>query len=201
MAETKSKKPKAEAKANPNSPKPARQEHAERPEAKESSERESKQSPVYLAVGIIAVLAIIVAAVFYFLVPGVAGVPFATFKSNFQAAPRVALAITYLNESQYVAEVPCYTTMLEIIARTRNASTIDFLLLNQTKCEYSPTGLGSAASFTTANASSCIQIANNEPSIFMNYSATNYTKVAQDHLYIGADFNYLASCPIAAEFG
>ncbi len=172
---------------------------AAKPQA-EKREEGKKSSSVHAAIAVIAALAIIAVVILYLFLPGLGGVPFQAFKSNFQSAQRVAIAVTYLNQSQYVNEVPCYSNMLEIIGRTRNASTIDFLLMNATKCEYSPTGLGPSASFITVSAGSCMEIANNEPSIFLNYSGYNYTRITADHLYLGANFAYLASCPIAAEF-
>ena len=182
-------------------PKPsAEQEKAKRKEAKEEPKEEKKVSWPLIAIAAAIVMVVAILA-FYFFIPAITGVSFQTFKSNFESAPRVVLAVTYLNQSQFSSEVPCYTTMLEIIARTRNASSIDFLLLNHTKCEYSPTGLGTSASFKVVNASVCDEIANNEPSIFMNYSSYNYTRISAYHLYLGADAPYLASCPIAAEFG
>ncbi len=199
MAEQKdTKKQKTEAKA------PRQAQHAQATKAgKEHNDGVQEKQPLstyLLALAVIIVIAV-AATLFYYAVPAVTGVSFSTFKTGFQSSPRVALAVTYLNETQFSAEVPCYTTLLEILGRTRQASTIDFLLINQTKCQYSPTGLGASASFKTVNASSCIEIANSEPAIFINYSAYNSTKITQSHLYLSANGNYFASCPIAAEFG
>ena len=176
----------------------AKEEKPGKPDARAS---EAKGSQWLLLAFAAVVIAVIAALAFLFVIPAVTGVPFQSFKSEFQSAPRVALAVTYVNQSQLSSEVPCYTTLLEVIGTTRNASTMDFLLINQTKCEYSPTGLGSSASFRVVNASACDEIANNEPSIFMSYGNYNSTRITSDHLYIAADSAYLQKCQIAGEFG
>ena len=168
----------------------------------EGAGKRKQVSPRVVAAAVIIILVVAIAAVLFVLVPNVSGVSFQAFKLNFNAAPRVALAVTFHNQTQYEDTVPCYTTMLEIIGRTRNASSIDFYLLNSTTCTYLSQGLGSArGAVKTSNASSCLSTAYSEPSIFLNYSSNNYTRITPDHIYISADSAYLASCPIAAEFG
>ncbi len=153
------------------------------------------------ALAVIAI-AIVVAIAFLLLNPRVTSqVPFQTFKQNFNSAPRVAIALTYTNDTNYANEVPCMTNLVEIVGRTRNASTIDLLILNSTSCTYSPGGLGVNAQIKTTNASTCLRIANSEPSLFLNSSISNSTLITANHMYVNANQEYLAKCSIAAEFG
>ena len=160
-----------------------------------------KKRSTYLSAAVIIAVILIVGYVLIVLLPSLSGVSFQTFKQNFNAAPRIAIAVTYINESSYVSEVPCFTNMLEIIGRTRNASTIDMLIMNKTTCTYSPSGLGRSVNIKTANASSCLSIANSEPSVFLNFTMGNSTLVTPYHLYVSGNSQYFAKCSIAAEFG
>ena len=183
----------------------AQSKRAEKPSL-EAKPQQSRAEPDearsrYIAIGIVAIVAVLVVAVMLLVVPQFTGVPFQTFKANFNSAQRVALAVTFYNESQYIDTSPCYTSILEIVARSRNASSIDLYLLNQTKCTFSTSGLGHSVNVTTVNASVCIGLANSEPSIFLNYSSVNYTRISPSHLYVGGNPAYLSSCPVAAEFG
>jgi|GEM_PF-2521428 len=125
--------------------------------------------------------------------------PFSTFASNFHAAPRVALVVFFSNESEYVSEYTCFTRMIESIAYTRNATTIDFFIINGTTCTYPSTGLGKPIQIATTNASKCLSVAKAEPSIFMNYSITNRTIITPYHLYIYGNNAYMSACPIASD--
>ena len=125
--------------------------------------------------------------------------PFSTFASNFHAAPRVALVVFFSNESEYISEYPCFTKMIESIAYTRNATTIDFFIINGTTCTYPSTGLGKPIQIATTNASKCLSVAKAEPSIFMNYSNVNRTIITPYHLYIYGNNAYMNACPIASE--
>ncbi len=170
-------------------------------EQKARDAEEAKRRSTYLAIAVIIAVMLVVGYVLLELLPSLSGVSFQTFKQNFNAAPRIAIAVTYVNESSYVSEVPCFTNMLEIIGRTRNASTIDMLIMNKTTCTYSPSGLGRSVNIKTANASSCLGIANSEPSVFLNFTAENFTTITPYHMYVSGNGQYFAKCNIAAEFG
>ncbi len=195
MSSAKEKAPKIKEKKESAKAKPARN-------GGEGQIAEDQRRSRYLSIGIVAVIAILVLAVIFLVVPQFVGVPFQTFKANFNSAHRVALAVTFSNQSQYVDTSPCYTALVEIIARNRNASSIGIYFINQTTstCIYSSSGLGGSVNITTVNAATCIAFANSEPSIFLNYSASNYTRITPSQLYVGGDAAYLASCPIATEF-
>jgi uncharacterized integral membrane protein len=178
----------------------------ERPEARRAAakEHEEKRSGSNLVTYLIIVVVIaLILCLFYFVATNYISTPFSTFKSNFISAPRVAVVVGYSSDAQRVNETPCFTNMIQYIATTRNASTIDFFIINQSNetCIYSPTGLGHQISIATKSANSCLSVARSEPSVFLNYSGTNYTMITLSHLYIYADSGYLASCPIATELG
>ncbi len=151
----------------------------------------------YLALAVVLILAIASIYFLYLAALNSVGVSFSSFKYNFNAATRGAVAVTYTNNTQSVSESKCYTVLMQVLGSHRNPSTIDFLLMNQTTCQYSPTGLGHAINVVTANASSCIKVALSEPSIFLNFSNTNGTQVYPYHLYIKGNDNYMSSCPLA----
>ena len=170
------------------------------PEQKEVKQEQPKRSSTYLAVGILVILALFIIYVLFFALPSISGVSFATFKSNLDSASRIAVTVTYTNSSQLSAETPCYIRLLEVLSGTRGASSIDFYIVNQTKCTYSPTGLGHVITPTVQNASTCLATADSEPGIFLNYSNSNTTLITPYRLHISANASYYNSCPIATEF-
>ena len=113
-----------------------------------TQEAETKIKPAYLAAAALAFIAIVVAS--YFIVSGLYSNSnptgsFSTFRSNFYYAPRVAIYATAYNGTVMSGTVGCATAIIEnIVASTqahRNSSTIDFFIINQTKCTY-VSGLG-----------------------------------------------------------
>ncbi len=151
-----------------------------------------------------AVVIVIVAAALVLFLAGPAlnvSVPFSTFKANFQSAARVSVTATYSNQSQYEAESPCFTSMLEVIAHSRKASTIDFFIIDSSNatCTYSATGLGGSVSPVTTNSSYCLGKADSEPGIFLNYSTANYTSITSSRMLVYGNSAYMTRCPIAVE--
>ena len=131
---------------------------------------------------------------------------FGTFKANFNTAPRVAIFATAYNGSILSSTVGCATAVIVQIvssqANHRNPSTIDYYVINQTSCVYSAAGLGQPTSnYTTASVQSCLNVTRTEPTIFINYTATNSTIIRPDYLYTSGNAAYLAQCGIADEFG
>jgi flagellar basal body-associated protein FliL len=149
-----------------------------------------------------AIIIIIIAAAALFLLPMInAPVPFSTFKSNFQSALKIGVVGTLTqssNQSQYVES--CAVKSVENIAYTRKPSTIDFYLIAQNgTCTYQQ-GLGTAAP-NIANASYCISLADNEPSVFLNYSSANHTSISASRLFAYGNAAYMSACPISVELG
>jgi hypothetical protein len=169
---------------------------ASRESGKKPADASLKKHVNWKVAGGIAII-ILLAVLTYLLVVDYTIVPFTTFKSNFQAAPRVAIAAVYYNSSQYLYVSQCAAYVIQMIGKQRNASTIDFFIMNRTTCYYSPTGLGHAITVSTKPASSCISLARSEPSIFLNYSSTNSTTVSAYHAYVQGNANYMRACGIA----
>ncbi len=189
-------------KTNKATAKAAGKEHAKEAQAKSNGKEEKQEknntSKIFQYLAVVLIILVIVYLI-YFVFANVVSTKFSTFSSNFNAAPRIAIAVTFSNMTQYVEEESCFTKMINTIAHTRNASTIDFFLLNQTNCTYSSTGLGKPVSIAVVSASRCISVAKSEPSLFLNYSSQNSTVITPYHLYISGNGAYMASCPIDAE--
>lgn len=184
----------------------AEQKRNERLHSRERSRSERKKPNRYAYAAVAIVVIAVAAASAYVFLSTSASVPFSTFKSGFQSAPRVGVVATYSNQSQYAAESPCFTSIIQVIARSRKASTIDFFIINQQNdsCIYSATGLGGSISTAVTNSSHCIGIAESEPSIFLNYSTQNSTHITSSRMYVYGNSRYMAvSCPttVAVELG
>ena len=130
-----------------------------------------------------------------------APVSFSTFKGNFQNANRVAITATYYNNSQYVDESPCMNSIIQVVAHTRKASTIDFFFIDASNntCTYPVGTVGGQINVGTSNASRCLSIARSETSIFLNYSRGSGIVVTPNKLYVYGNSTYMSSCPIAIE--
>jgi len=164
---------------------------------KAAGEKKNKGKSLEYLFVLLVILAIIIIA--YLAFSNFLLTPFSTFASNFHAAPRVALVVFFSNESEYISEYSCFTKVIESIAYTRNATTIDFFIINGTTCTYPSTGLGKPIQIATTNASKCLSVAKAEPSIFMNYSNVNRTIITPYHLYIYGNNAYMNACPIASD--
>lgn len=172
-------------------------------EKKPQKQENKDNKTTYIAA--VAIVVILVAIIYYaFTTYPIVSVPFSSFKSGFLSAPRIALTISYSNDTQFAAMNPCLTNTIQFIAHNRNASTIDFFIINQANstCIYSPTGLGHPISnISTQSASRCLAVANSEPGVFLNYSNSNSTTVTLSHLYVYGNSAYMAQCPIAQDLG
>lgn len=158
-----------------------------------------------LALAILAVIVIVLAL--YYVYSTQIATPFPTFLVNFKSASRIAISVNYgniplnrsvpQNESQLT---PCATSLVQMITGGgRSPTTIDFFDVNGTTCSYL-NGFGtSSAQISTTSAAACISIAKSEPSIFLNYSATNSTYITPYHLYVDGNANYMAKCGIAVD--
>lgn len=148
------------------------------------------------------VVALVVAAVLLiglYVLSSSTTVPFSTFKQNFDNSQRVSVAVTYYNQTQYNDVSPCFSSIIQVVSHDRQASTIDFFLLNRTSCTYSKTGLGGQVVPATTNASYCLNIARSEPGIFLNFSQSTRTVVTPYRLYVYGNSSYMNECPVAID--
>ena len=135
---------------------------------------------------------------FFFIVLPTLSVPFSTFKKNFAGAERVAIVAT-IPSSGSGATLQCAAQAVQIAAHSRNATTIDYYVINQTACLASVGGLGHVFTPVTSPIGSCINSTKGETSLFINYSAANSTLITPYRLYVYGDIAYMTSCPIAVE--
>ena len=151
-----------------------------------------------------AVVVVLVVVGLYYLLIGALPANFNTFRSNFNAAPRVALLVTAYNGTQLSGAIGCASSLIQQMVASqsqhRNASTIDYYVLNQTECVYSTTGLGSLLkNYTYATPANCISMSSGEPRIFINYSEVNNTRITSTSLSYSGNIKFLLQCGIASE--
>ena len=174
---------------------------AEKKEAKaEEKEAKRQSSSRTLTIAAIAVIVIAIIAVVFLLLPSTAtGVSFSSFKSTFDNSGRISIVATYWNASQYPLMSPCYTSVIQVIAHSRKASTIDFYLIDSANksCTYSKSGLGGSIVPITTNASTCLATAYSEPAFFLNYSTANSTMITANRMFVYGNSQYMSSCPVA----
>lgn len=180
------------------------------PTKKNDRKAERATGPVqrnYTTIGIIIAVAAVAAIgiVLYLNSQSSAGGGLSAFKSSFQTAPRVAIFATAYNGTVLSSTVGCATAIIENVvgSRTshRNASTIDFYILNRTSCTFLKYGLGSRSNnYTTTALSNCTGSITREPTIYINYSVKSSTPVIQPrYLYIAGNQTYLGQCGIASQ--
>lgn len=177
----------------------------EKKDAAKTEKSQAKEAKQKLPTNLIIIAAIIVIAVALFIIFSkyalISSVPFSTFKSNLQSSPRISITSTYSSQSQLSNESACFASIIQVIAHSRQASTIDFYIINKENntCTYSNTGLGGNVNPITVNSSSCLTHAYSEDGIFLNYSQTNSTTITLNRMYVYGNSAYLAKCPIAIE--
>lgn len=156
-----------------------------------------------IAIAVIGVIIIISGAVY--LGNTLTTVPFSTFKSSFQGAVNVSIIYSGQNYTQIDSEVPCGNQIIyHITSSGKKPSSINFfeIDLQNSTCTYQNGPLGQAV-IATANASYCINAATKYPTVFLNYSSSNYTNIHPSKMFVYGNSNYYAlgsSCPIAVEF-
>ncbi|MFI5412935.1 MAG: hypothetical protein ACHQX1_03515 [Candidatus Micrarchaeales archaeon] len=130
---------------------------------------------------------------------------FATFSNNFNNAQHVAILVTAYNGTALSSTVGCATNLIEQIVAThssahKNATAIDFYVINQTSCIYSPGGLGQAQNnFSHSTPGQCVNMSASEPRIFINYSTTNNSRITPQALYVSGNIKFLVECGVASE--
>lgn len=171
-------------------------------QAQKQEPKQAKQSMPRLQIIILAVVVVVIVAVIYLYPTSIIStVPFSTFKSNMQGSDRVSIAVTYSNQSQLSNESSCFTSIVQVVAHSRQASTIDFFLIDSQAdtCTYSTSGLGGNVNPVTTNSTYCISKAYGEDGVFLNYSSSNYTRITSSHAFVYGNGAYMAQCPIAVE--
>jgi hypothetical protein len=170
----------------------------EKKAVEKKEEKPKGKNQGYLVVGIILILALFIIYLVFFAFPSATGASFPAFKSNLNAAPRIAVTVVFNSSAQFA----CAAHVVGILASTRYANTIDFSIINGTTCTYSASGLGHAGSVTTTNASSCLSKADGEPGIFLNYTGgANSTVITPYRMYVYGNASYYQTCSIVTEFG
>lgn len=174
-----------------------------------ATERNSASQKPYLMIGVaVVIVAIAVAGIALYINnnSGSSG-SFSAFKSSFQAAPRVAIFATAYNGTVLSGTVGCSTAIIESVvgSRTshRNASTIDFYIINRTSCTFLKYGLGSKSSnYTTTALSNCTGTMAREPTVYINYSTgAPITTIQPKYLYISGNQTFLSECGVASQLG
>jgi hypothetical protein len=128
----------------------------------------------------------------------------AAFRNNFSTAARVAFTASYsgsLTAAANESESGCVASIIRNLTSVRNPSTIDFFAINGSTCEYSSNGWESPINITNTTSSYCVNIANSEPSVFLNYNQSNSTKITANHIYFNGNSDYMSNCPAAFYFG
>lgn len=169
-------------------------------------QRQKSSSRSYLPIMIIVAVVAIAIAVGYLATSQGAGggQTFQGFQNGFYSAPRVAIYATYDNSTY---QINCAIKVIGSItasrAHHRNSSTIDFFVIaNSTSCLSQSGPLGSTNNGTkVTQIADCLAVSGHEPSIFINYSATNSTTIRAGNLYTRGDALFLSECGIASELG
>ncbi len=169
----------------------------QQPQKHVTQDKAKKRASIYL-LAIAAAIIISVASISMYPVL-FASVSFPTFKSNFQHAANVSVVIVYSNQTQSALEVSCSALMVESIAHSRKASTINYFMIDGSNatCTYQQS-LGRVI-LLHANASYCLGLANAGPFVSLGYSPTNYTSITASRMYVYGNAAYFALCPIEIE--
>ncbi len=128
---------------------------------------------------------------------------FSTFKQNFDSAPRVAIYATGYNGTQLGSTIGCATAVIESIVGSstyhRNSSTIDLYVMNSTACTFENGIGGQISNYSFNSIGNCLSASQHEPSIFINYSETNITRITPTTLHISGNEQFLELCGVASE--
>jgi len=177
---------------------------------KEAPKARSNRGVMKIAVAVVVIVIIAAAAfaiyTYYNSISGQHSASFSTFESNFNSAQRVAIFATAYNGTVLSSTVGCATAVIVQIvssqAHHRDPGTIDYYVINQTSCVYAAGGLGKPTSnYTTTSLQNCLNVTGTEPTIYINYTATNSTIIRPEYFYTSGNSAYLAQCGIANELG
>jgi hypothetical protein len=136
-----------------------------------------------------------------FVAKPAASQPFYSFENAFHSAPKVAIYAIAYNGTALTSTVGCASAIIENIISSkqyhRNASSIEFFVLNQSACFSSAHGLGSGSNATQMPIQACLNQSKSMPSIFINYSVENRTLINSKSVYIWGNVQFLKECGIA----
>ncbi len=126
-----------------------------------------------------------------------------SFIKALNSSNTVRIFVSDPNSTVYINTTYCGTSMIYQIEKEHNIhkppSSIDFFVLSPNQsCTYT-IGLQNASNYSTAPTSKCESLSAQSPSIFINYNATNSTKVHGNYLYVSGNNRYLFECAGAAE--
>ena len=129
-----------------------------------------RSSSIALAVVVIVVfIAALVAAYFITRSGGGTASGFSGFVSKFHSAPRVAIAVTAYNSTEFSYTIACGTSVIERIVGSkqyhRNETTIDFFVINGTSCIVPNAALGSATGAVNESIATCMSRSTAHPHI------------------------------------
>jgi hypothetical protein len=157
------------------------------------------------AIAILVIALAVMGAVFYGLTSSQSGSygNFQSFKKAFNSAPSIFIYAEYSNASTFAYTETCAVNLIEQIIGSqiahRNASTMSFAQLNASGGKCVLTALGPGSNSTNMSLSQCISMGAGKPGIFINYSTSNYTRVAGGDLYVGGNAQFLSQCGISAQ--
>ncbi len=167
-----------------------------------SSKGVNSHRNLYISILVILILAALIILTYIYLMPQYLGTSLSTFKSNYNSAQRIAIVYQYTNSTEYAVLSQCSINVVtaEIDFNKRNASTIDFFVIDGSSCAYSPSGLGHLLNPNSivSNTTTCEKVIQSEPSLSFNYSNSNSTIITPYHMQIFGNEKYFAACPIAS---
>ncbi len=177
------------------------------PESEERGSPRSKKRALAAVVVAIVLVGIIITAFVFSLnrvpIGSATSGSLQSFISGLNTSNTVRIFVSDPNSTVYVNTTYCGTSFIYQIEKAHNIhkapSSIDFFVLSpNNSCTYA-VGLQNASNYSTTTTSKCLSISSQSPSIFINYSATNFTKVYGNSLYISGTNRYLFECAGAAE--
>jgi hypothetical protein len=177
----------------------------EKKKVSSSKQQSNAISNIYIALAALAIVVVAFAIFLYIRQVNQTALnsSMSSFKTNFFAAKHVGIYVAYPNSTLFAGSEACATKIIEVIAENKTnhmaPSNISFYVLNSTACTYVNSLVNTSGKAVNASASFCVNQSKTNPSIFINYSATNGTIVTPTKLVFQGDFTYLYQCPIAYE--
>jgi len=172
-------------------------------EQKSSSSRKSGKLGVVVFI-IIIVIVIAGALVYGLNASSQSQTSIGVFESNFDSASNVSIVVTGYVGSNVSLATDCALNLIEQLTVTHGpahkASTmINFYVINSTICIYSTQFGTPGSNYTHTTPSNCASMSKKVPSIFINYSATNFTSITPTALRLSGDASFLEKCGVASE--
>ncbi len=169
-----------------------------------------QHGPGMRTLAVIAVIAAIVAAMAAYAIGGAetgGHASFQQFLQRFYGAPNVAIYVDYTNATVLAYETTCVSSMIYQITSSKShhriPASIQFYELNATSC-FAPAGpLGTSNGSITRSEplANCTRKIGTVPTILMNYSEVNATRITSSYLYLSGNLAFIKACGIASEIG